>query len=45
MIGLGYLAAAYTAVWIGIVLYLLSIGRRAARLERDLDDLRSRRRG
>lgn len=45
MIGLGYLAAAYTAVWIGLFLYLLSIGRRASRMERELDELRSRRRG
>lgn len=45
MIGLGYLAAAYTAVWIGLFLYLLSIGRRAARAEQELAELRARRRG
>ncbi len=39
MKGLQFLAAAYTAIWIGIFLYVFSIGRRARRLERELDDL------
>ncbi|HZR84895.1 MAG TPA: CcmD family protein [Candidatus Binatia bacterium] len=40
MRGLDYLAAAYTAIWIAIFLYLLAIGRRARRLEREIDELR-----
>lgn len=40
MKGLYYLTAAYTAVWITIFAYLLSIGRRTSRLERELDELR-----
>jgi CcmD family protein len=40
MRGLNYLAAAYTAIWIALFLYLLSIGRRARRLERELAELR-----
>ena len=40
MKGLDFLAAAYTAIWIAIFLYLLSISRRARRLERELRDLR-----
>jgi CcmD family protein len=40
MKGLYYLCAAYTAVWIAIFGYLLSIGRRARRLERELDELK-----
>lgn len=40
MKGLAYLAAAYTAVWIAIFAYLVSMGRRASRLERELDELR-----
>ncbi len=34
MTNLPYLFAAYTAVWVGVFLYL----RRLARLERDLED-------
>jgi CcmD family protein len=40
MKGLNYLAAAYTAIWIAIFVYVLSIGRRASRLEREIEDLR-----
>jgi CcmD family protein len=40
MKGLGYLAAAYTAIWIALFVYLLSIGRRARRLEREVEELR-----
>lgn len=45
MKGLNYLAAAYLAIWGGLFLYLLSIGRHAARLEREIEDLKRRRRG
>jgi CcmD family protein len=37
---LPYLFAAYTVVWIGIVLYVMSLARRHRALERELDDLR-----
>lgn len=40
MKGLYYLFAAYTAVWIAIFAYLLSIGQRARRLEREIEELR-----
>jgi CcmD family protein len=40
MKGLYYLFAAYTAVWLALFGYLLSIGRRARRLEREIEDLR-----
>lgn len=40
MKGLNYLFAAYTAVWIAIFVYLMAIGRRARRLERELDEMR-----
>lgn len=40
MKGLYYLAAAYTAVWITMFAYLLSIGRRARKLERELEELK-----
>jgi CcmD family protein len=39
MSGLDYLAAAYFAIWIALFLYLLSIGRRAKRLEKELAEL------
>jgi len=38
--GLNYLFAAYTAVWLAIFFYLLSIGRKARRLERELEEMR-----
>lgn len=40
MKGLYYLCAAYTAVWIAIFGYVLTVGRRARRLERELEELR-----
>ncbi|HEY8516773.1 MAG: CcmD family protein [Thermodesulfobacteriota bacterium] len=40
MKGLNYLFAAYTAVWLAIFVYLLSIGRKARRLERELEEIR-----
>jgi CcmD family protein len=39
MKGLDFLAAAYTAIWLIIFVYLLSLARRASRLERELDEL------
>lgn len=45
MKGLSYLAAAYLAIWGGLFVYLLSIGRTASRLEREIEDLKRRRRG
>jgi CcmD family protein len=40
---LGYLFAAYAAVWIGIIAYVRSIERRTRELEDELEELRSRR--
>ncbi len=40
MKGLYYLFAAYTAVWVAIFAYVLSIGRRTRKLERELEELR-----
>ena len=37
MTGLNFLAAAYTGVWIGFFAYLLALGRRARRLEREIE--------
>lgn len=37
MDNLGFLGIAYALVWLGFVLYLLSIGRRIRRLEDRLD--------
>ena len=42
MIGLHFLAAAYAAIWVILFVYMLSLGRRARRLERELEDLRRR---
>jgi CcmD family protein len=42
MIGLNFLAAAYAAIWIILFVYMLSLGRRAKRLERELEDLQRR---
>ena len=39
---LGYLFAAYAAVWIGIALYLRRLGRRQHELEEELHALRGR---
>lgn len=35
-----YLFAAYTAIWLGIVVYLLHLGRRSRELEDELQELR-----
>ncbi|MDG2308302.1 MAG: CcmD family protein [Candidatus Binatia bacterium] len=40
MKGLNYLAAAYTGVWIGFFIYLMSLGRRARGLEHEVRALR-----
>lgn len=40
---LGYLFAAYAAVWIGIIVYVRSIERRTRELEEELTDIRARR--
>lgn len=37
---LGYVCAAYSLVWIGLFLYLLSLTRRRRTLERELNELR-----
>lgn len=37
-----YVAAAYLAVWVVILLYVAIIGRKLGRLERQLDELESR---
>ncbi len=39
---LWYLAAAYAAVWLGIVGYLLRLGARTRELEQELRELRRR---
>jgi CcmD family protein len=40
---LGYLFAAYAAVWVGIIVYVRSIERRTRELEDELQDLQARR--
>ena len=35
-----YLFAAYTVVWLGIFLYLFSLGRRSRTLDREVRELR-----
>lgn len=42
MTNLGYLFAAYTAVFVGIALYVARLGRRTRELEREIDALRDR---
>lgn len=37
-----YVAAAYLAVWVVILLYVAIIGRKLGRLERQLDELEGR---
>lgn len=37
-----YVAAAYLAVWVVILLYVTIIGRKLGRLERQLDELEGR---
>jgi len=39
---LGYLMAAYSLMWLIFLLYAWSIASRQGRLEKDLEDLRSR---
>jgi CcmD family protein len=39
---LSYLFAAYAAVWIGLFIYLLRLGRRTRELEEELQELRRR---
>jgi len=39
---LGYLFAAYTAVFVGIALYVVRLGRRTRELEREIESLRDR---
>ena len=41
MKGVGYLFAAYGVIWVGLVLYVVAIGRRLARLGRDVERLSS----
>jgi len=40
MTGLNFLAAAYTGVWVGFFFYLLALGKRARRLEQEIQALR-----
>lgn len=42
MKNLGYLFAAYTVVWIGVVVYLRHLGRRTAELANEIRELRER---
>lgn len=37
---MGYLFAAYTAIWTGLFLYLLSLGRRSRELEEEVRELK-----
>jgi CcmD family protein len=37
MKGLYYLTAAYSIIWIGLYLYLVGLGRRATRLEQEIE--------
>jgi CcmD family protein len=39
---LGYLFAAFTAIWLGIFLYVQRLARRGRELEEELRDLRRR---
>lgn len=41
MSGLGFLAVAYTAIWVAFFFYLMSLGRRARRLEQEIETLRA----
>lgn len=42
MTNLSYLFAGYAAVWIGLFVYLLRLGRRTRELEEELEELRRR---
>ncbi len=37
---LPYLIAGYAVVWIGILIYVVSLGRRSRSLEREVEELR-----
>jgi len=37
---LEFLFAAYTVVWIGVVLYVVGLARRSRHLEREVEELR-----
>jgi CcmD family protein len=37
---LGYLFAAYTAVWVALFVYVLRLGRRSRELEEEIRELR-----
>lgn len=39
MKGLYFLAVAYAGVWVALFAYLLALGRRASRLEREIEAL------
>ncbi|MFI5366197.1 MAG: CcmD family protein [Candidatus Binatia bacterium] len=41
MANLGFLIAAYTAVWVLLFLYLLSLSRRNSALEKEIEELRA----
>lgn len=38
---LPFLIAAYAVVWIGVLLYVTSLGRRNRNLEREIEELRT----
>ena len=38
---LPYLIAAYAAVWLGVLLYVVGLSRRSRTLERDIAELRT----
>ncbi len=40
MSGLDFLGYAYSAVWIAIFVYLISLGRKAGRLEEEIQELK-----
>jgi CcmD family protein len=40
MTNLGFLFAAYTAVWVVLFLYILSVARQNRALRREIDELR-----
>jgi len=40
MTNLGYLFAAYTAVWVALFVYVLRLGRRSRELEEEIRELR-----
>ena len=40
MTGLDFLGYAYSAVWIAFFIYLVTLGRKASRLEEEIRDLK-----